>query len=103
MRLSLGSVGALTAALLVAFAFWPDSRAVRGPELVVAQDKPKARDAKSITTAAPREKASNEPRATDKHAAQPCGRSFSSQSRSTTRSVPTSFTGQQTRRESRQR
>jgi hypothetical protein len=71
MRLSLGSVSALTAALLVAFVFWPDGRAVRGPELVVAQDKPKARDAKSTTTAAPRGKATNEPRATDTHGAQP--------------------------------
>jgi hypothetical protein len=71
MRLSLGSVGALTAALLVAFAFWPDSRAGRGPVLAVAQNKPKARDAKSSTTPAPRGKAGNEARATDTHAAQP--------------------------------
>jgi hypothetical protein len=42
MRLSLGSVGALTAALLIAFAFWPDNRALRGPEKIVAQEKPKA-------------------------------------------------------------
>ncbi|HET6325560.1 MAG TPA: hypothetical protein VFG04_12855 [Planctomycetaceae bacterium] len=70
MRLSLGSVGTLTIALLVAFAFWPENRAVRGPEPVVAQDKPKARDAKSSTTASPQKKASNEPRATDTHAAQ---------------------------------
>ncbi len=42
MRLSLGSVGALTAALLIAYAFWPDNRAVRGPERVVAQDNPAA-------------------------------------------------------------
>ncbi|HEV8066842.1 MAG TPA: efflux RND transporter periplasmic adaptor subunit [Planctomycetaceae bacterium] len=40
MRLSLGSVGALTAALLIAYAFWPENRAVRGPEHVVAQEKP---------------------------------------------------------------
>ncbi|HEV8000478.1 MAG TPA: efflux RND transporter periplasmic adaptor subunit [Planctomycetaceae bacterium] len=40
MRLSLGSVGALTAVLLVAFAFWPENRAVRGPERIVAQEKP---------------------------------------------------------------
>src|SRR5580693_6748723 len=39
MRLSLGSVGALTAALLIAYAFWPENRAVRGPEHVVAQEK----------------------------------------------------------------
>jgi hypothetical protein len=42
MRLSLGSVGALAAGLLIAFAFWPDNRAVRGPERIVAQEKPKA-------------------------------------------------------------
>jgi len=42
MRLSLGSVGVLTAGLLIAFAFWPDNRAVRGPEKTVAQEKPKA-------------------------------------------------------------
>ena len=40
MRLSLGSVGALTAALLIAFAFWPENRAVRGHERIVAQEKP---------------------------------------------------------------
>jgi hypothetical protein len=39
MRLSLGSVGALTAGLLIAFAFWPENRAVRGPERIVAQEK----------------------------------------------------------------
>jgi hypothetical protein len=42
MRLSLGSVGVLTAGLLIAFAFWPENRAVRGPDQVVAQEKPKA-------------------------------------------------------------
>ncbi len=41
MRLSLGSVGALTAALLIGFAFWPDNRAMRGPQQIVAQEKPK--------------------------------------------------------------
>jgi hypothetical protein len=46
MRLSLGSVGALTAALLISFAFWPDNRAVRGPERIVAQEKPKAGNSK---------------------------------------------------------
>jgi multidrug efflux system membrane fusion protein len=40
MRLSLGSVGVLTAVLLLAFAFWPENRAVRGPERVVAQERP---------------------------------------------------------------
>ncbi len=55
MRLSLGSVGALTAVLLIAYAFWPDNRAVRGPERVVAQEKPgsavpqKPADVKSST------------------------------------------------------
>jgi hypothetical protein len=49
MRLSLGSVGGLTAALLIAFAFWPDNRAVRGPEQVVAQDKSKAERPKEAT------------------------------------------------------
>src|SRR5579859_2984330 len=39
MRLSLGSVGVLTAVLLIAFAFWPENRAARGPERVVAQEK----------------------------------------------------------------
>jgi hypothetical protein len=50
MRLSLGSVGALTAALLIAFAFWPDNRAVRGPERIVAQEKPKAEKSKAKGT-----------------------------------------------------
>jgi hypothetical protein len=70
MRLSLRSVGALTGALLVVFVFCPDNRAVRGADLVVAQDKHQARDAKSSTTPAPREKASSGRRAPDKHAAQ---------------------------------
>jgi hypothetical protein len=42
MRLSLGSVGALSAVLLIAFAFWPENRAVRGPERIVAQEQSKA-------------------------------------------------------------
>lgn len=37
MRLSLGSVVALAAALLVAFAFWPENHAVHGPQFVFAQ------------------------------------------------------------------
>jgi hypothetical protein len=41
MRLSLGSVGALTAAMLISFAFWPENRTVRGPEPTVAQDSTK--------------------------------------------------------------
>jgi phage terminase Nu1 subunit (DNA packaging protein) len=50
MRLSLGSVGALTAGLLIAFAFWPDNRAVRGPERIVAQEKSKAEKPKAKST-----------------------------------------------------
>jgi hypothetical protein len=50
MRLSLRSVGALTAAVLVAFAFWPDNRAVRGPDRVVAQEKTKAEPHKAAAT-----------------------------------------------------
>jgi RND family efflux transporter MFP subunit len=50
MRLSLGSVGVLTAALLVAYAFWPENRAVRGPERVVAQEKPARPDAAQKTS-----------------------------------------------------
>src|SRR5580704_1484266 len=41
MRLSLGSVAALAAALLVAFAFWPENRAVQGPPQLFAQNKSK--------------------------------------------------------------
>jgi len=41
MRLSLGSVAALAAAMLIAFAFWPENRAVQGPPQVVAQEKGK--------------------------------------------------------------
>jgi hypothetical protein len=39
MRLSLGSVGVLTAALLTALAFWPEGRVIRGPERLAAQEK----------------------------------------------------------------
>jgi hypothetical protein len=70
MRLSLGSVGALTAALLIAFAFWPDNRAVRGPERLVAQDKSKAERPKGETSpsrggtgSANRNRGNNPPRA----------------------------------------
>jgi hypothetical protein len=42
MRLSLGSVGALTAGLLMAFAFWPENRAVRGPVQNVVAAPPQA-------------------------------------------------------------
>jgi RND family efflux transporter MFP subunit len=56
MRLSLGSVGVLTAGLLIAIAFWPENRAVRGPERVVAQEKP--------TPAAPPAQEAAEPKVT---------------------------------------
>ncbi len=42
MRLSRGSVAFLTAAVLLAFAIWPDAQPVRGPEHVAAQEKSKA-------------------------------------------------------------
>jgi hypothetical protein len=42
MRLSLGSVVALAAGLLIAFAFWPENRAVRLPAPVFADNKSKA-------------------------------------------------------------
>ena len=41
MRLSLGSVTVLTAAFLVAFAFWPQQGPVRGPQSLYAQNKAK--------------------------------------------------------------
>jgi hypothetical protein len=41
MRLSFGSAVALAAGLLIAFAFWPENRAVRGPASVLADNKPK--------------------------------------------------------------
>jgi hypothetical protein len=47
MRLSLGSVGVLTAVFLIAFAFWPDNRAVRGPEQILAQERSKAEEPKA--------------------------------------------------------
>jgi hypothetical protein len=47
MRLSLGSVAALAAAMLIAFAFWPENRAVQGPPRVVAQEKAKPQTAAS--------------------------------------------------------
>ncbi len=39
MRLSLRWVGVLTAAALVVLALWPENRALRGPQRVLAQDK----------------------------------------------------------------
>ena len=41
MRLSFGSAVALAAGLLIAFAFSPENRAVRGPAAVMADNKPK--------------------------------------------------------------
>jgi hypothetical protein len=41
MRLSFGSAVALAAGLLIAFAFWPENRAVRGPAPLLAENKPK--------------------------------------------------------------
>ena len=41
MRLSFGSAVALAAGLLIAFAFWPENRAMRGPALVLAENKQK--------------------------------------------------------------
>jgi hypothetical protein len=43
MRLSLGSVALLVAALFVAFAFWPDNHAIPGPSQVLAENKPKSK------------------------------------------------------------
>jgi hypothetical protein len=62
MRLSLGSVGVLTAALLIAFAFWPDNRAVRGPERIVAQEKPTGEKPKTEKPKAEKPKAERRPR-----------------------------------------
>ncbi len=41
MRLSFGSAVAMAAGLLIAFAFWPENRAVRGPAPVLADNNPK--------------------------------------------------------------
>ncbi len=43
MPLSRGSVGALTAGVLIALALWPESQLFRGPEQVAAQEKPKTK------------------------------------------------------------
>jgi hypothetical protein len=51
MRLSLGSVGALAAGLLIAFAFWPENRAVRGPERAVAQAATRPKEAAAAAKA----------------------------------------------------
>jgi hypothetical protein len=54
MRLSLGSVVGLAAALLVAYAFWPENHAVQIPVPVLAQNKPKkAEPAHAARKAAP--------------------------------------------------
>ena len=64
MRLSRGSVGALTAALLIAFAMWPATQAVRGPDQVVAQEKPKAKT--PLVGASGSRHAGNKPKASSK-------------------------------------
>jgi hypothetical protein len=51
MRLSLGSVGALAAGLLIAFAFWPENRAVRGPERAMAQAATRPKEAAAAAKA----------------------------------------------------
>lgn len=43
MRLSLGSVVLLAAAVLVAIAFWPENHAVQGPPHVFADNKPQSK------------------------------------------------------------
>jgi hypothetical protein len=55
MRLSLGSVAALTAGILIALAFWPANRALQAPQSALGQDQPKASDvpaAKPVPAAA---------------------------------------------------
>ena len=64
MRLPRGSVGALTAALLIAFAMWPATQAVRGPDQVVAQEKPKAKT--PLVGASGSRHAGNKPKASSK-------------------------------------
>jgi hypothetical protein len=41
MRLSLRWVGVLTTAALIVLALWPENRALRGPQRILAQDNPK--------------------------------------------------------------
>jgi hypothetical protein len=69
VRLSLGSVGALTAFLLIAFAVEPDN--VRSPERAAAENKPPTGNAKSTTTRVRPGTATSAPRATDKHITEP--------------------------------
>jgi predicted TIM-barrel fold metal-dependent hydrolase len=64
MRLSRGSVGALSAGLLIAFAMWPATQAVRGLGQVVAQEKPKAKT--PLVGAAGSRHAGNKPKASSK-------------------------------------
>src|ERR1700722_3573327 len=56
MRLSLGSVGALTAVLLVSLAFWPENRAFRMPGVAIAQGQPKSVPQGGVAAKAPAEK-----------------------------------------------
>jgi HAAS domain-containing protein len=55
MRLSLGSVALLVAALFVAFAFWPDNHAIQGPPHVFAQNKSETKAATKAPASALRQ------------------------------------------------
>ena len=49
MRISLSSVVLLVVALVVAFAFWPENRAVQGPLQVFAENNPQSKSAAKTT------------------------------------------------------
>jgi len=51
MRISLSSVALLVVTLLVAFAFWPENRAVQGPPRVIAENNPQSKSAAKTTKA----------------------------------------------------
>ncbi len=51
MRISLSSVALLVVALVVAFAFWPENRAVQGPPRVFAENNPQSKSAAKTTKA----------------------------------------------------
>jgi hypothetical protein len=97
MRLPRGSVGALTAALLIAFAICPATQAVRGPDQVVAQEKPKAKT--PLVGASGSRHAGNKPKASSKDGKPLPLRSSSSPPQSTIRSVPRSFIARKMNRE----
>ncbi len=69
MRLSLGSLGALTALLLITFAVEPDN--VTSPQPAAAENKPKNGNAKSPTTRVHPATPAAAPRATDKPVVEP--------------------------------